>query len=36
VQAVTVHEILEATKFMSLSTGKRIGYAFQSENDPDE
>jgi len=36
VQAVSVHEILEATKFMTLSTGKRIGYAFQSENDPVE
>jgi len=33
VQAVSVHQILEATKFMTLSTGKRIGYAFQSEND---
>ena len=36
VQAVSVHDILEATKFMTLSTGKRIGYAFQSENDPVE
>ena len=36
VQAVTVHQILEATKFMTLSTGKRIGYTFQSENDPIE
>ena len=34
VQAVSVHEILEATKFMSLSTGKRIGYSFQSDDDP--
>jgi len=36
VQSVSVHEILEATKFMTLSTGKRIGYTFQSENEPIE
>ena len=34
VQQVSVHEILEATKFMTLSTGKRIGYTFQSDDEP--
>lgn len=34
VQTVSVNEILEATQFMSLSTGKRIGYTFQADEDP--
>ncbi|MFH1322113.1 MAG: hypothetical protein ABII90_15865 [Bacteroidota bacterium] len=33
VKEVTVNEILEATKYMVTSTGKRMGYTFQADHD---
>ncbi len=33
VQEVSVHAVHEATKYLSIKTGKRVGYAFQADSD---